>query len=177
MHVSILSIGSFLGRLCSGVGSDLIAKKLHASRVWCLTISSLLFLLAQSSAMTITNPRLLFIVSSLTGSGYGFLFGVFPSIVAEAFGVHGLSQNWGTLTLAPVISGNVFNLFYGMVYDKHSKEAEEGHLICDEGLDCYRNAYVVTIVSCVLAVGISLWCIRHAWVRKERERLAEERRA
>jgi len=45
---------------------------------------------------------------------YGFLFGVYPSLVAETFGVHGLSQNWGCMTLAPVISGNIFNLLYGM---------------------------------------------------------------
>jgi len=44
---------------------------------------------------------------------YGFLFGVYPSLVAEAFGVHGLSQNWGCMIFAPVIAGNIFNLLYG----------------------------------------------------------------
>lgn len=45
---------------------------------------------------------------------YGFLFGVFPSLVAECFGVNGLSQNWGCMTLAPIVFGNIFNLLYGM---------------------------------------------------------------
>lgn len=168
MHVSILSVCSFIGRLCSGVGSDLIVKRLHASRVWCLTASSVLFLFAQISAITIATPNLLFIVSSLTGLAYGFLFGVFPSIIAEAFGVHGLSQNWGCMTLAPVVSGNIFNIFYGLVFDAHSRQSEEGHMVCDQGLECYRNAYVVTIISCVAGIGITLWSIRHAHVKKQK---------
>ncbi len=48
---------------------------------------------------------------------YGFLFGVYPSLVAEAFGVHGLSQNWGCMIFAPVIAGNMFNLLYGTLFN------------------------------------------------------------
>ncbi len=40
MHVSILSICSSLGRLASGIGSDILIKRLHASRIWCLTTSA-----------------------------------------------------------------------------------------------------------------------------------------
>ncbi|KKF96384.1 putative membrane protein [Ceratocystis platani] len=120
LHVSILSICSFTGRLLSGVGSDFLVKVLNASRNWCLVVASVVFSLAQLSALYISNPHLLGLVSGLSGLGYGFLFGVYPSIVAESFGIHGLSQNWGVMTLAPVASGNVFNMFYGMVYDAHS---------------------------------------------------------
>lgn len=45
--------------------------------------------------------------------GYGFLFGVYPSLVVQVFGINGLSTNWGFMTLAPVISGYIFNIFYG----------------------------------------------------------------
>lgn len=44
---------------------------------------------------------------------YGFLFGVYPTLVAECFGVHGLSQNWGCMTVAPIAFSNLFNLLYG----------------------------------------------------------------
>lgn len=135
-------------------------------------------MVAQLSALTISNPYFLFIVSSFTGLAYGFLFGVFPSIVAEAFGVHGLSQNWGCMTLAPVISGNVFNIFYGLVFDAHSRVDDEGgHLVCDQGLECYRNAYVVTIISCVAGLGVTLWSIRHAHTTRLREAKMAERLA
>ena len=33
--------------------------------------------------------------------------------ISEEFGLHGLSQNWGAMTLSAVISGQVFNILYG----------------------------------------------------------------
>lgn len=75
---------------------------LHLSRFWVLVLSSALFLLAQISGYTISTPAFLGLLSGLTGLAYGFLFGVYPALVAETFGVHGLSQNWGVMTLSPV---------------------------------------------------------------------------
>ncbi|KAL2173861.1 major facilitator superfamily domain-containing protein [Thermothelomyces heterothallicus CBS 202.75] len=170
MHVSILSVGSFCGRLLSGVGSDFLVKRLHANRAWCLVLACFVFCIAQLCALNITNPNLLGFVSGLSGLGYGFLFGVFPSIVAESFGIHGLSQNWGFMTLSPVISGNIFNLFYGVVFDSHSVVGPDGERYCPDGLDCYKNAYYVTLTACGVGIVITLLTIR----RQYRERLREE---
>jgi MFS family permease len=163
-----------------GFGSDFLVKVLHASRLWCLTLASLVFLIAQLSALTITTPYNLVFVSSLTGLGYGFLFGCFPAIIAEAFGVHGLSTNWGFMTLSPVISGNIFNIFYGIVYDQNSIVNNKGERTCIEGLECYRSAYLATVGACVLGLVISLWSIRYthlARIEEERIRALEEREA
>jgi MFS family permease len=149
-------------------------KVLHASRLWCLTVAALIFLAAQVFALNIENPHYLGLVSGLTGLAYGFLFGCFPSLVAEAFGIHGLSQNWGFMTLSPVISGNIFNLFYGMVFDKHSVVKDGGERECTEGIYCYRSAYIVTAVACVVGLVVSLWSIRYTHLlREEEERLRE----
>ena len=84
MHVSILSFMSFCGRLLSGrfsppagtaavliaipgIGSDVIVKKFHASRFWCLFISSCLFCVAQICGTRIENPHFLSLLSGLTG--------------------------------------------------------------------------------------------------------------
>jgi len=112
-------------------------------------------------ALNIVNPHYLALVSGLSGLGYGFLFGVSPSIVAETFGIHGLSQNWGFMTLSPVISGNVFNLFYGTVFDQHSIIGKNGERTCLEGLSCYWAAYLVTLGACGLGFVVTLWTIRH----------------
>ncbi|KAL7627626.1 hypothetical protein AAE478_001819 [Parahypoxylon ruwenzoriense] len=169
MHVSILSICSFSGRLLSGVGSDFLVKVLHASRVWCLVVASGIFSIAQICALNTVNPHLLGLVSGFSGLGYGFLFGVFPSIVAESFGIHGLSQNWGFMTLSPVISSNIFNLFYGAVFDSHSIVDADGVSSCAEGVECYRAAYDVTLGACGLGLVVTLWVIWH----QRRSRLAE----
>ncbi|KAI0405013.1 MFS general substrate transporter [Xylaria palmicola] len=170
IHVSILSLGSFSGRLLSGVGSDFLVKVLHASRVWCLVIASVVFSLAQICALNIVNPHLLGFVSGLSGLGYGFLFGVFPSITAEAFGIRGLSQNWGFMMLAPVLSSNIFNLFYGFVLDAHSVVEADGKRRCEEGIDCYRSAYVASLSACGLGLAVTLWVIWHQARMQLRER-------
>lgn len=159
MHVSILSLGNFLGRLSSGIGSDILVKKLGMSRFWCLFVSASVFTLTQMAGATISNPNTLVIVSAFTGVGYGFLFGVFPSLTAHTFGIEGLSQNWGAMTLAPVFSGNIFNLLYGTVYDRHSVTGADGETTCPDGLGCYRSAYYFTFLSGVTGIVVCLWSI------------------
>ncbi|KAI5287324.1 hypothetical protein KEM55_000023, partial [Ascosphaera atra] len=179
LQVSILSIFSCAGRLLSGIGSDLLVNNLHVSRVWCLFASSLVFCIAQIAATMITNPHHLAVISSTTGLAYGFLFGVFPSIVAHVFGVGGLSQNWGIMCLAPVISGNIFNLLYGSIYDQHSIVEPGGERGCEDGINCYKETYQVAVLAGVAGAVVSLWTIWHEKRTverlvggKERERLS-----
>ncbi|PWY74454.1 MFS transporter, partial [Aspergillus heteromorphus CBS 117.55] len=161
MHVSILSFGNFIGRLSSGIGSDLLVKKLNMSRFWCLFISAFVFTITQLAGSAISNPHQLAIVSGFTGIAYGFLFGVFPSLVAHTFGIGGLSQNWGVMTLAPVLSGNVFNLLYGSIYDRHSVVGPDGDRDCPDGLACYQAAYYTTFLSGLAGLAVCLWSILH----------------
>ncbi|KAL4820144.1 major facilitator superfamily domain-containing protein [Aspergillus spinulosporus] len=159
MHVSILSFGNFAGRLSSGIGSDILVKKFNMSRFWCLFMSSAVFTLTQLAGASIWNPNQLVIVSVFTGIAYGFLFGVFPSLTAHTFGINGLSQNFGVMTMAPVLSGNIFNLFYGMVYDYHSIVDRNGDRDCPDGLSCYQSAYYMTFFSGVGGIIVCLWSI------------------
>lgn len=169
MHVSILSIMSFVGRLSSGIGSDIVVKKLHSSRYWSLVTSSIIFVLAQISGITIQNPNLLFLLSGFTGLGYGALFGVFPALVADAFGAKGLGINWGAMTMAPVISGNIFNLAYGAILDSHSGPVDGHDRLCSDGKSCYSSAYGMTLVASLVGVVWSLWCVWHEAREKKRE--------
>lgn len=116
------------------------------------------------------NPKYLYYVSSLTGLGYGALFGVFPALVADAFGINGLSLNWGFMIFSPVISSYGFNYWYGFVYDDHSHTINDGTVDCPDGLDCYQSAYHVTFVASVVGMLVSLWCIRHE--RKKKKTIA-----
>ncbi|KAH0532366.1 hypothetical protein TsFJ059_001068 [Trichoderma semiorbis] len=176
IHVSILSVFNFVGRLLSGIGSDYLVKTLRASRIWCLAVACLIFLLAQICALQIEMPQKLVFVSGLSGLAYGFLFGVFPSIVAETFGIRGLSQNWGFMMLAPVASGNVFNLLYGRIYDHHSVVEPDGTRSCDDGIACYRGAYTVTATANAVGLILTLYIIHHQRARylKGKDKLDEE---
>ena len=172
MHVSILSLASFVGRLSSGIGSDVVVKKLHSSRYWSLVASSLIFVLAQICGLSIENPIYLFLLSGLSGLGYGALFGVFPALVADAFGAKGLGINWGAMTMSPVISGNIFNLAYGTILDSHSGPIEGHDRLCRDGKSCYSAAYSITLVASVIGVAWSLWCVWHE--AREKRRASKE---
>ncbi|EEP81649.1 conserved hypothetical protein [Uncinocarpus reesii 1704] len=161
IHVSTLSVLSFVGRLISGIGSDFLVKKLKVSRQWCVFVASLFFTAGQFAGTQISNPHHLIIVSGLTGFAYGMLFGVFPSLVAHTFGIGGISQNWGIMTLAAVVGGNAFNLIYGSVYDRNSVILPDVEGDCREGLACYRSAYWVTSYAGIVGALITLWGIWH----------------
>jgi MFS family permease len=129
------------------------------SRFWCLFLSASVFTLTQLAGASISNPHQLVIVSAFTGIAYGFLFGVFPSLTAHTFGINGLSQNFGVMTLAPVFSGNIFNLLYGSIYDHHSIIDGNGDRDCPDGLACYQGAYYMTFFSGVGGILVCLWSI------------------
>ncbi|KAF3482816.1 uncharacterized protein GIQ15_02140 [Arthroderma uncinatum] len=177
VHVSIFSVISFVGRLLSGIslsisytlinkdtltfplsgiGSDFVVKRLHMSRFWCLFAASILFCISQFGGSTISNPRHLLFVSSLTGLAYGMLFGVYPAIVSHTFGISGFSQNWGVMTLAAAIFGHIFNYIYGAIYDSHSKLSPDGKRQCNMGLECYATAYLVAFYASIFCAVLTL---------------------
>ncbi|KYG41984.1 hypothetical protein M433DRAFT_147192 [Acidomyces richmondensis BFW] len=172
LHVSLLSLCSFVGRLASGIGSDFLLHH-HLSRFWTLVASAILFACAQALALVLENPNALFWLSGLTGLAYGALFGVYPALVADAFGSKGMGINWGAMTMAPVLSGNVFNLVYGWVLDRHSHFEGDGkgggERVCPDGRSCYAPAYMVTLVASLIGVGWALMCISREGLERKRE--------
>jgi hypothetical protein len=67
-----------------------------------------------------------------------------------------------------------------MVYDNHSIRKPSGERECIEGLSCYRSAYLVTVVACLLGLVVSLWSIRYTHnlrLKEEIEREDHEREA
>src|SRR5262245_10381108 len=147
------------------------------SRFWCAAVSASVFMLAQICAIKIENPNHLWAVSGLCGLAYGILFGVFPALVVDAFGPDGFAVNWGFMTLAAVVSGTIYNLFYGGVYVARAEIQSSGERNCDEGLVCYRTAYYVTLGSSVLGIVACFWGIQHEHaIRRKQEQEHEGHR-
>jgi len=159
LHVSILSVCSFLGRLCSGFGSDILVRRYNSTRFWLLVVSASFLVTAQIFALSIENPHHIYLLSGFTGFGYGTLFGVYPAIVADTFGAAGLGINWGAMTLSPVISGNLFNLIYGKYLDANSDHPEGSERVCLDGRRCYASAYKFTLVSTILGLIWAIICV------------------
>jgi len=152
-----------------------------------LVVSAVIFTGAQVAALRIENPNQLYVLSCLTGLGYGVLFGVYPALVADTFGPSGMGINWqgssnfsvrvttdvcirGAITMAPVVSGNLFNLIYGKTLDDHSTYVDGGEKACLDGRVCYSNAYVVTLIASGMGICWSLYCVRQEWMEKKAAR-------
>ncbi|THH01153.1 hypothetical protein EW145_g6962 [Phellinidium pouzarii] len=175
MQVSIISIANCLGRILSGVGADLVKNQLSAPRTYCLCVVAVLFVTSQVLAAHITNVEGLWHASALLGLAYGGVFGLYPTIAIEWFGLAHFSENWGFVSLSPMIGGNLFSLAFGRNLDAHNPPV--GGVLhtraglpagqqCFAGRDCYVSSLYLTLCACVLGFGLSLYA---AW--KDRKRM------
>ncbi|ANB12136.1 hypothetical protein AWJ20_374 [Sugiyamaella lignohabitans] len=156
LQVALISSMNFLGRITSGSASDWLVHKLNVQRLWVLVVALTIGLFGHILAIYLTNPMLMWIVSLSIGLSYGLVFGVYPSIVSESFGLKHFSQNWGYVASSPVFSSYFLNLMFGKIFDANSSTKVEGSAahICLKGPGCYSLAF--TITSCVSVVGIAL---------------------
>ncbi|KAI5994033.1 major facilitator superfamily domain-containing protein [Pisolithus albus] len=189
-QVSTLSVGNFIGRILCGLVSDFLRNHLHLPRAYSLCIVSSLFIISQALAIGISSVSTLWIATATLGVAYGGLFGALPAIVIDWFGLAHLSENWGYVTLAPLIGGNVFSIMFGRNLDAHTPREEEentSHNVsrffggeisseqhrCLMGRECYVSSLRVTLVACMVALALSTWAAtrderRREAVRKER---------
>lgn len=169
LHVSLIAIGSFTGRLSSGALADYLVNrhgwKRHSVLVLALVImgaghSALIFPIERYSLLLwLCNIRLAFI-STIIGYAYGFGFTSLPAIIADLFSMKNYSLLWGIMYSSTVPGLTVFTKFFGYNYDKHS-EIEEGDLVCTQGYKCYDHTFGMTgplaFFLVVLILGVSAY--------------------
>ncbi|KAI8447082.1 major facilitator superfamily domain-containing protein [Phakopsora pachyrhizi] len=157
--VSMISLFNCLGRIFAGVVSDFLESRIKLRRVWWLTLISSLFLISQLLGLTyIDSLRGVPFLSGLVGFAYGNIYGTAPALVLEWFGLRHFTTNFGFLNLAPLLTGQIFNISFGRIYDHHRGKSEDGkYLVCKIGTECYRTAFGVTAVASSLALGLSIY--------------------
>ncbi|KAI0075891.1 MFS general substrate transporter [Panus rudis PR-1116 ss-1] len=119
-QVSTISISNSLGRIIIGIIADSSRHYMETPRSSYIAIVSLLFIASQIVAYNVSDIRHLWQASALTGFSYGSLFGLFPAVTIEWFGLHHFSENWGFMSLAPVIGNNILSIAFGRIFDAHS---------------------------------------------------------
>ncbi|KAL4067163.1 major facilitator superfamily domain-containing protein [Scleroderma yunnanense] len=190
-QVSTLSVGNFAGRIVMGLTSDFMRTHLRISRAYCMCIVSSLFIISQVLAMNLSDVNTLWIATVLLGFAYGGLFGQMPAIMIEWFGLAHFSENSGWTSIAPLVGGNVFSIMLGRDLDahtptqvsdtsqkvRHTLVAAHGLIPrgmpsehqCIVGQECYISSLRVTLVACIVALGLSTW----AGIRDGRRNKAE----
>lgn len=166
LQVSCISLGNALGRIVIGVVSDMVVLRTKQPTYRTYLIVPVVVLATLSQGLfalpnVINSVEHLMLVSCLTGLMYGTLFGLFPVLIFEWFGMQSFSQNWGWSSFAPVIFGNVYNLLFGMVYDSNVPKQGHSHR-CLKGEECYRSVFYVTTVGCLVSLVV---CFVLLWRR------------
>ncbi|CCO28224.1 putative transporter MCH1 [Rhizoctonia solani AG-1 IB] len=181
-QVSIISIANAAGRILIGLGADHGKNKYDAPRSYFLVITALVAIASQVSLMYAEIPNHLWMSSGLLGLAYGATFGLCPVLTIEWFGIGHFSGNWGFVSLAPVVSGNLFNLMFGRNLDNRATESKptiappshalirglpsSKELLCYDGNACYTDSIRVSLFACFCALAISVFA---AWRDKQRQ--------
>jgi hypothetical protein len=81
------------------------------------------------------------------------------------------SENMGYVFLSPILGGNIFSIMFGRYLDAHapkqdprsssltslvSRELPSEHQ-CFDGKTCYLGSLQVTLVACIVSLGLSWW--------------------
>ncbi|KAJ7476891.1 major facilitator superfamily domain-containing protein [Mycena galericulata] len=172
-QVSTISIMNFSGRILIGLISDNIKNRFGFPRAYSLVLVSTLFFLSQLLAVQIDAVEGLWTASALVGLAYGTIFGLFPTVCIEFFGLSHFSENWGFVSLSPLVGGNIFSIAFGRNLDAH-KPGESTRAMahqCLEGRSCYVATLGLTGTACFTAILLSALA---AW--RERRKLVAARR-
>lgn len=147
LQVGVISVANFTGRILSGNLSDLFHHHWDIPRKWLLVLASLVSMAGHVMATFIGDPSHLYVVSMAVGLSYGMIYGVYPSIVSDTFGLRHFSKAWGWVACSQVFVAYILELVFGAVYDSNvdtSLHEKKPHT-CTLGLDCYRSAFYVSV--------------------------------
>ena len=134
--VVALAIFNSGGRLATGVLSDRIGALPTLTLAFVLQgINMLLFSYYQSSVLMIVG-------AGLAGVGYGALLAVFPSLMAQFYGLKYYGTNYGILYTAWGMGGFIGPMLAAFVVDTTGS---------------YQIAYQVCAVLMAVTVGLALW--------------------
>ncbi|CAA7269647.1 unnamed protein product [Cyclocybe aegerita] len=166
-QVSTISLTNFLGRIFIGLVSDFAKNKFNMPRSYCLVIVATFFFVSQLATANIDRIAHLWIASALLGLAHGSVFSLFPTVCLEWFGMPHFSENWGYLSMSPMVAGNLFSLFFGRNLDAHENAAKHkatplkpGKVSappqCLQGLECYVTTIYLTMAATLLSILLSV---------------------
>ncbi|TFY63639.1 hypothetical protein EVJ58_g3140 [Rhodofomes roseus] len=182
-QVSIVSITNCAGRFFIGMVADFVRNYLQRPRSFCITVVAAIFIVSQVTCYYVSAVENLWKASALLGLAYGCMFGLFPTICIEWFGLPHFSENWGFVSLAPMLGSNILSIAFGRNLDAHAPHSSESSPAlatpstsaasgvldlarraglpssaqCLEGRACYRDSLKLTIGACCVAFALAMY--------------------
>ncbi len=97
------------------------------------------------------QEQMLYATCFITGVAYGTAFSVSTTIMSALFGKRYCGTNIGIISIAPAVSGVIFGLINGRLYDLQGANCT--------GTLCFRNSFVVSGCAALLAVAPAVWLV------------------
>ncbi|CDO94155.1 unnamed protein product [Kluyveromyces dobzhanskii CBS 2104] len=177
LQVSLISVMSFCARFLSGPTSDLLVKKFHSQRLWLITFSAILSIVASrrlisldpDTSTTLSNLRNISVSSILFGFAFGMTFGTFPAVIADSFGTKGFSTIWGLSTAGGIFTVKILSK---ILANDLSANMDAGETTCLKGVKCYIHTFHVTQYWGLFAASLSLITIFVNYKQKMKRRHA-----
>lgn len=70
-----------------GIFTDFVKNRMGIPRAYCISLVAMLFFISQLVAMSIVDVKELWKASFFVGFSYGAMFGLFPTITIDWFGM------------------------------------------------------------------------------------------
>lgn len=133
--VAVLAIFNACGRLAAGWLSDRIGRMPTFMIVFILQAINMIMFASYNTSFSMT------IGTALTGIGYGALLSLFPTTIADFYGVKNFGGNYGVLYTAWGVSGTIGPIIAGIVVDRTGT---------------YNQAYIISAVLLGVAFILAL---------------------
>jgi len=162
--VALFSIVNTVGRLATGAVSDLLRTRYP--RACFAGLSALLTATTQVVFLSVP-PSWLVLPVAMAGFSEGVMFGTFPVIIREEFGLQHFGKNFGLLSLANCIG---YPLFFSPLASYVYQHAATTHTVDGVekcfGAQCFGPVFAVAIALSAVAL---LCCIQLARLQRRRE--------
>nr|KAE8930728.1 hypothetical protein PF009_g19188 [Phytophthora fragariae] len=156
--VALFSIVNTLGRLATGAVSDLLLTRYP--RAYFAGASAVLTAITQVVFLSVP-PSWLLLPVAMAGFSEGVMFGTFPVIIREEFGLQHFGKNFGLLSLANCVGYPLFFSPLASYVYQHSAATRtvDGVEKCF-GTQCFGPVFVVVIVLSAVALACSVQLAR-----------------
>ncbi|OWZ17868.1 Major Facilitator Superfamily (MFS) transporter [Phytophthora megakarya] len=149
--VALFSILNTVGRLSAGTVSDLLLTRYP--RAYFAGISALLTAITQIVFLSV-SPSWLVLPVGMAGFSEGVMFGTFPVIIREEFGLQHFGKNFGLVSLANCVGYPLFFSPLASYVYQHStgRRTVDGVEKCF-GSQCFRAVFIVAIAFSTVALA------------------------
>lgn len=155
-QVALFSIFSTITRLGAGFLNDLFGTCKATIRLILTSIALCII----SYVMVAINVNDFGTISSLMGICYGSTYTLFPTLVANVWGIDLMGSTWGLFLSAPAFGDLIFGLFYAYEFDRYCKVAE---LSLNGYVYCLTVPFLVFSVLALISGIFLYYCYRRYW--------------